>query len=395
MAKLTRKQVEQIVKEAWQKGERADLRGANLIEADLNGANLSGADLIEADLSRAKLIGARLIEVNLSGANFSEANLGRTILIGANLSGANLSKVTVAYTTFTNVNLSETKGLDTMKHGAPSSIGTDTIQLSKGQIPEAFLRGCGLSDVQIEMAKLHNPDLTQDQIIDITYKISNLLTDKAIQYYSCFISYSHHDEAFARRLHDDLQKNGVRCWFAPKDMKIGDEIPQTITDSIRLHDKLLLILSEHSIKSDWVEMEVERAFREERKRKQTVLFPIRLDEEVMECNQPWVEDIRLTRYIGDFNGWWDQSRYQQGFDRLLRDLQMGEETPPKLPARFANREDSLRRQLAQHRSNLNKLREKAAIYAAGETPLHLLNQIEAEQRAIEEIEAELAMVEKE
>jgi hypothetical protein len=39
------------------------------------------------------------------------------------------------------------------------------------------------------------------------------------------------------------------------------------------------------------------------------------------------------------------------------------------------------------------LREKAAIYATGETPLHLLNQIEAEQQTIGEIEAKLAVEE--
>jgi hypothetical protein len=43
----------------------------------------------------------------------------------------------------------------------------------------------------------------------------------AIQYYSCFISYSSKDDAFAKRLHADLQNTGVRCWFAPHDLPIG------------------------------------------------------------------------------------------------------------------------------------------------------------------------------
>jgi hypothetical protein len=36
------------------------------------------------------------------------------------------------------------------------------------------------------------------------------------------------------------------------------------------------------------------------------------------------------------------------------------------------------------------LREQAAIYAAGETPLHLLNQIEAEEMEIRRIEEQLS-----
>jgi hypothetical protein len=50
---------------------------------------------------------------------------------------------------------------------------------------------------------------------------------------------------------------------------------------------------------------------------------------------------------------------------------------------------ALERELAQRKGNLYKLREQAAIYAAGETPLHLLNQIEAEEMEIRGIEEQL------
>lgn len=55
-----------------------------------------------------------------------------------------------------------------------------------------------------------------------------------------------------------------------------------------------------------------------------------------------------------------------------------------------NETESLRKQLLQRHLNLLKLNEQAAIYGAGQTPLYLLNQIEAEQKAVEEIEARLA-----
>jgi TIR domain len=44
------------------------------------------------------------------------------------------------------------------------------------------------------------------------------------QFYSCFISYSSKDQDFASRLHADLHDKGIRCWFAPEDLKIGDRI---------------------------------------------------------------------------------------------------------------------------------------------------------------------------
>ncbi len=57
-------------------------------------------------------------------------------------------------------------------------------------------------------------------------------------------------------------------------------------------------------------------------------------------------------------------------------------------------QDSLgffRQELVLHMDNLSTLRQQAAIYAAGETPLYLLNQIQAEERAIEEIKTKLAV----
>ena len=124
-------------------------------------------------------------------------------------------------------------------------------------------------------------------------------------------------------MHADLQKNGVRSWFAPKDIKIGDKIRKSIHESIRENDRLLVILSKNSIASDWVEQEVETAFEEERKRKTEVLFPVRIDSSIMETDEAWAADIRNSRHIGDFIQWEDRLAYLKAFDRLLRDLKGG------------------------------------------------------------------------
>jgi TIR domain len=87
-----------------------------------------------------------------------------------------------------------------------------------------------------------------------------------------------------------------------------------------LRDKLLLILSENSIASDWVEDEVQKAFAEERDRKELVLFPVRLDEAVMEAPEPWARKLRDQRNIGDFRRWKHHDAYKQSFERVLRDL---------------------------------------------------------------------------
>jgi len=69
------------------------------------------------------------------------------------------------------------------------------------------------------------------------------------------------DQAFAEKLHADLQSKGVSCWFAPHDLKIGDKMRDKIYEAIWGKDKLLLILSETTaVTSDWVEREVETGF---------------------------------------------------------------------------------------------------------------------------------------
>jgi hypothetical protein len=78
-------------------GKRADLRGANLYDVNLRGADLTGADLRKAYLFRADLTGTTLTGADLSRANLRDADLSGTdlryaYLRGADLSGADLSE---------------------------------------------------------------------------------------------------------------------------------------------------------------------------------------------------------------------------------------------------------------------------------------------------------------
>jgi hypothetical protein len=282
------------------------LRQADLSSAIFHGANLSRAYLIEA-----KLIGADLIGADLNGADLSGARLSEAHLRGTNLSGADLSEARCWGTALVNMNLSEVKGLERVNHDGPSSIGLDTIHRSKGKIPQSFLRGCGVPEQWIEEL----PSWT------------GML--QPIQFHSCFISYSSKNQDFAERLHAALQAKGVRCWYDSEDLKIGDKIRPRITEAIRVHDKLVLILSDQSIASDWVEGEVEAALERERREKKTVLFPIRLDDAVMESSIGWASHIRQTRHIGDFRGWKDHDSFEAAFARLLRDLKSEASTGAK------------------------------------------------------------------
>ncbi len=277
---------------------KAHLSGARLGGATLKRANLSLAGLNEADLSGADLAGAVLFGASLRGSNLAGASLRSTSFMHAGLDGADFSGARLGDTILAKVNLASVKGLEKCEHESSSVIDYETMRLS-GTLPKQFLRGCGLTDVLIDFL----PTLSRSS-----------------RFHSCFISYSSKDEGFAKKLYDDLQNRGVRCWYALESMKTGDKMRSAIDSGIRSNDKLLVILSENSIDSAWVEKEVETAMEEERKRRQTVLFPVRLDDAVMQTSQPWAADIRRSRQIGDFRFWQDDKKYPVAFERLLRDL---------------------------------------------------------------------------
>ena len=286
--------------------QKIDLRGASLAFARLQGANLRSANL-----ARANLWGANLRRAYLFGADLRDARLDNANLTLANLCQANLTGARFWETVIDRVNFSGTIGLDRCRHGGPSVIDERTLRRSHG-LPQKFLQGCGLSDEFI------------------TYIRS--MAGWPIEFYSCFISYSTKDQAFADRLYADLQAKGVRCWFAPHDIMGGRKIHEQIDEAIRVHDKLLLILSEHSMASDWVGTEIANAREREAREKKQMLFPITIApfEEVKQWKKfdadRGTDSAREIReyYIPDFSRWErDAAGYQREFEKLVGALKAG------------------------------------------------------------------------
>jgi hypothetical protein len=186
------------------------------------------------------------------------------------------------------------------------------------------LLGIGISVWQVRrdaLASSPPPPARQKITLPSLAPVSMQQQNTPSEYHSCVLSYATEDQNFAEKLHADLQSKGVSCWFAPHDLKVGDKLRTQIYEAIQKNDKLLLILSEHAVTSDWVEREVELAFERERQPPETlVLFPIRLDDAVMQTHTAWAGDIRRIRFIGDFRLWQVETAYQGALQRLLRDL---------------------------------------------------------------------------
>jgi hypothetical protein len=292
----------QLIKgaEAWNKW-RETRRSASwdYFEADLSGANLSGQDLTKRNFRKTDLSRTNLGLADIRGADFSGAKLEQT----------NFSRAMMGDTTFCDTDLSTAIGLDTVKHFAPSSVSIDTLYKSSGKLPFQFLLDAGVPDSFL------------------TYLPS--LLGVGIDFYSLFISYSTQDQEFAEYLHASLRSKNVRCWFARHDIQSGKKLHEQIDEAIRVFDKLLLILSEHSMKSEWVMSEIAKARKREIRDGKQVLFPIRLcsfeelrDWECFDADTGKDSAREIREYfIPDFSNWKDHDSYKKAFDKLLKDLQ--------------------------------------------------------------------------
>jgi len=305
----------------------ADLTRANLCRTDLRTAFLDKSDLREADLKGARLEHVKFREANLSEADLSEAELRGASLFRANfskslLSGCSFSNASVKDTLFGSVDLSTAVALEDILHYGPSTIGIDTVAKSKGKIPEIFLRGCGLSDWEIEQVKLYNPELNNDEITQIQYRVYELRASQALQISPLFISYSHADSEFVDKVGNHLNEKGVRHWRDIHEMKAG-RMEKQIDLAISQNPTVLLVLSQYSIKSDWVEHEVRTARELEKEIGRDVLCPIALDDSWKDSRWPKRVMEQIMEYsILDFSAWEDDVKFEGMFRKLIDGLEL-------------------------------------------------------------------------
>jgi hypothetical protein len=86
-----------------------------------------------------------------------------------------------------------------------------------------------------------------------------------------FLSYCSDDKRFAEELVRDLESDGIRIWYAPRNVRPGIDYSEQIQAAIESAGAFVIIISEASNQSDFVRAETEMAFSRRRP-----IFPLRI-----------------------------------------------------------------------------------------------------------------------
>lgn len=148
------------------------------------------------------------------------------------------------------------------------------------------------------------------------------------EFRSCFVSHSSQDRDFVDRLVKRLRQAGVKVWYAPDQLRPGEKIQEEVSKAIDTFDRLIVVLSESSIASRWVQSEIRRARKREMEEGARILFPISLTP--IADLQSWelfdsdsAQDLAIEireYYIPHFSNGLGEPEFEEGVARLLDGL---------------------------------------------------------------------------
>jgi Restriction endonuclease/TIR domain len=195
-----------------------------------------------------------------------------------------------------------------------------------------FSRGAERLSRDLRGIELVDFDLLVDWLGKYVPPPSKLLYLPSRRFFSCFISHSSKDQEFVDFLVGRLRGSGVKVWYSPDDMVPGPKLGEEIFKAINAFDKLLIVLSEASMNSEWVMTELRRARRREMLEGRRVLFPVSTvpfdrirSWECFDADTGKDLAVELREYlVPDFSNWRRPECFENEFSRLLAGLQAEE-----------------------------------------------------------------------
>ncbi|WP_416048918.1 toll/interleukin-1 receptor domain-containing protein [Cupriavidus basilensis] len=155
---------------------------------------------------------------------------------------------------------------------------------------------------------------------------------------SVFLSHSHADKAFTRKLAAELRAIGHSVWIDEAEINVGDSLVAKIREGLDKVDFVAAVLSSASIQSEWVTRELDIASNREMNEKRVVVLPL-LREKVD------LPGFLKGKFYADFT---DDAQFADSLALLLRAL-----GPISEPAQAdASEIAALRKQVADARAEV-------------------------------------------
>lgn len=278
----------------------ATLTGLKAIAADFSTAQLRNTNMSNSTLAACVFWGANLTNVNLTSSNLQNANFTDSILDNTDFKSASIGS-----TLFLRTSLNDALNLSSLFANEKSIIDLETIIKSRSQLKTLI-------------SKIGIPMKSEDHVLDIF--------DSSIsQLYPVFLSHSSIDKPFASKVYNELSNQGCQIWYDEYQINPGDVIHKKIYHGIENFDKLLLICSENSLNSWWVNDEIEKILAKERQltkkygKQYNLLIPIKIDDYVHSWDSHY-KTIIEQRSIGDFKNWNSKDQFEKSIAHLMKGL---------------------------------------------------------------------------
>jgi len=131
------------------------------------------------------------------------------------------------------------------------------------------------------------------------------------QYHGIFLSHTHSDKPFVRRLKAALNERGVSdVWVDEAEIMVGDSLTKKIEEGLTKTRFFGVVLSPRSVKSRWVQKELEAAMNKEIRTGSVVVLPLLYEE----CELPPFLEGKL---YADFTS---PAAFAESLEKLLRRL---------------------------------------------------------------------------
>lgn len=333
--------------------EVCDFRGCRLDRVDFSGCELAATSFRDTQLSGVAFVGAsfghvrendRVLTSTFAGAAIRDTSFARGDLRRSDFSSARLTRCTLERAD--------------LRGARFCGAVLDEVDLSHADVRDVDLEGCSLRDVRLHATKVSASDaemlgILEEAVPTLVYytppKYSQpalafesddpALADLVERFYrqaardaptlafesereldsyardqrvgarrpSVFLSHTHKDKGFVRKLGNDLRRHGVRVWIDEAEIRLGDSLIERIRDGIDAMDYLAVVLTPASVQSEWVKREVDVAMNHEVEGKRVVVLPIVLEQ----CMLPGFLKGKL---YADFTS---PSRYAKGMQLLL------------------------------------------------------------------------------